>query len=1120
MKIILSGLIGLMLLTTAAAVPVPLAVEAPIAVEKLRVNNPAILPLTGLWKFQIAQGREHAGTFLPGSDNATASSEQGEHKAGGALGDTNTYWCAADGSFPQWWQIDLGEPQWMQALRILFEDKKFTYQGQIETSRDGTNWTTLADLKTNYLAAHGDIAMTPTECRYLRITFTAGQNDRGDIKWGFIRHLQMMVRRNGKQVVWNPGLNSKAAQLSNFSRMDFNDASFATIPVPANWEVEGFSKPTYDQPDDAVGLYRRVMNVPASFAGQRVVWHFDGVFDTAEVFINGRRVGYHESGFTAFDLDVTDFIKPGEKNIFAVRVCKNSDSVDLDTGDYWALGGIYRETYLVALPPTHVADVTLVTDLNHDYQDASLRADIKVAGKPGQPFELTSQLYQFDGTKVGKPEMKQAGRLDDNGDGVAKLSQPVGAPKLWSAEKPNLYYLVTTLTVDGKVVERTQERFGFKQIEIKGGVLYWNGVPIKLTGTCRHEEWAVSGHALTESEWATDVALMKADNINAIRTSHYIDAQRFLELCDEKGFYVLNEIPFCWADPKKVAYTPAYLARTDEAYERDKNRPCVLAWSMGNESGFGPVNDAGFKRIQALDPTRPAFISGAKSKDNTNLDLLDFHYPHADEIKRIIKSKDRATKPAMLTEGPHIIYTTNTMNYDYGVKDFWGQGLLLQWKLLWSVDTMLGAFIWEWQDQGLADKFPGRAGITSDGLRENNFKGFVDGYRHVKPEYFNVKMVYSPIVVDARDFEIVNQRITLPIQNRYSFTDLSELTCHWEAFAGDKLLARGEKQIPCAPRSASTASFAVTPGMDALRLEFIHPDGRSIYFTRLEIKGLKHPAPPAAKVVAGMVKLQDFGDQIRVSTGQAEFVVNKLDGAVASWTVNGQPLLAGNFILNLGANRQPLRSGGEDSKNSLISKQDAQLKNAVVTAQSAGDRAVITVSSDVSLVESTNSKGTLVENYTVRPDGQIDVSWHLKWTAPVGRVWELGLELPLPSSLNQMQWRHDGLWTEYPPDHIGATVGTARPQDLTFLCTKRNLQWLTLSAPAEKYALCLLNDGTPLHSRGRVEKAGLRLYASALNAPIEQDLADGMLGDYFIYLNPGQTYAGGFSLRPVEINRD
>ena len=151
-------------------------------------------------------------------------------------------------------------------------------------------------------------------------------------------------------------------------------------------------------------------------------------------------------------------------------------------------------------------DVTIVTDLTHDYKDATLKAEIKVAGKPGQHFEVAGQLYQLDGTRAGTPEMRQAGTLNDAGNAVAHLSQSVDSPKLWSAEKPDLYYFVTALAVDGNRVERTQERFGFKQIEIKAGVLHWNGVPIKCTGTCRHEEWAVSGHALTEQEWQTDVA--------------------------------------------------------------------------------------------------------------------------------------------------------------------------------------------------------------------------------------------------------------------------------------------------------------------------------------------------------------------------------------------------------------------------------------------------------------------------------------------------------------------------------------------------------------------------------------------------------------------------------------
>jgi beta-galactosidase len=1097
----------------ASAAPVPISGVAPVPVDQLRVNNPAVLPMTGTWKFQISKGKEHAGAFVPEFSSVTASCAWPEHKAMGALGQPGEFWSASSGTFPQWWEVDFGQSQQLQGVQISFEDKNISYKGQVETSDNGYTWTPLADLKAITPADSVNVPMSPTECRYLRIMFTDGRSEKGNLRWAFIRHIQIMVERDGQSVVWTPALDADQAPFAKFADLDFDDSKFSTIPVPANWEVEGFSRPTYDAPDDAVGLYRRVVAVPASFADHRLLWHFDGVFETAEVFINGKRVGYHESGFTAFDMDVTNFVKPGQNNLFAVRVCKNADSVDLDTGDYWALGGIFRENYIVALPPVHVDDTAVVTTLDASYTNATLSAAIKVAGPPSQPFEVSSQLYQLDGTKAGTPEMAGSGTLDGNGNATVQLSQPVPAPKLWSAEKPNLYYLVTSLSSAGKQLEQTQARFGFKQIEIKNGVLLWNGVPIKCAGTCRHEEWSVSGHALTEQEWQTDVKLMKAANINTIRTSHYIDAERFLELCDEKGFYILDEIPFCWADPTDKSYIPAYLERTDEAYARDKNRPCVLAWSLGNESGFGPVNNAGFEEIKKLDPTRPAFISGATTKDNPELPILDFHYPGAGQVAQLIHNEDRKLKPALITEGPHTFYEKVALDYDYGVKDLWGQGLLTQWNLLWSSDTMLGGCIWEWQDQGLADKFPDRAGVDGEGLRSNNNKGFVDGYRNVKPEYFNVKMVYSPVVINGRNYEAAGNVIPVSIQNRYSFTNLSELTCHWQALAGNNELASGDKHIDCAPRSSSIANFDITPGMDTLRLEFIHPDGRSIYVARLEAKGTDHPAPPAAPEAGGLVNVRDEGGQVEASVGITQLTIDKSTGGIVSWTIGNQPIIAGGLILNLGADR---KRGEGDSKTSLISSQPPELKNVVVTANQEAKQAKITVSSDVFLTESPESKGSLIETFDVREDGQIDMNWQLKWTAPPARVMELGMEIPVPPSLNHMHWRHVGLWTEYPPDHIGATEGDASPDDLTFRCTKRNLTWLTMGAPGQKYALCLLSEGTPLHSRGHLENGNLFLYASALNAPIQHGLVDGMYGNTIVNLKPGQTYTGSFSLRPVE----
>ena len=445
------------------------------------------------------------------------------------------------------------------------------------------------------------------------------------------------------------------APVPDFATTSASDAGWTNILVPANWEIEGFSIPTYQErpvTSRDIGLYRRWVDIPAYFAGQTVVWHFDGAYDGAEVFVNGQRCGYHESGFTAFDIDVTKALKPGQRNLMAVRLYKNTSSASLDHGDFWCLGGIYRETYLAALPPLHVADVTVVTDLDAQYRDAALKSTVRLAGPAGAHFILSGELYSLDGVKVPTPAMSQAGDIGADGAATVSLSGLVSAPKLWSAEKPNLYYVFYSLSDGGRIVERVQDRIGFRKIELKTGVLQINGVPVKFTGTCRHEEFSPYGHALTEECWKTDIALMKACNINAIRTSHYNHAARFLELCDEAGFYVLDEIPSCWVvtEIKNPGRTWAYTFRSMETVNRDKNRACVVAWSCGNESGYGINNQAEFDYVKAHDPTRLALISQQNQRENPRTDFEDYHYPTIPNLRAMVTNANRAKIPVILTE--------------------------------------------------------------------------------------------------------------------------------------------------------------------------------------------------------------------------------------------------------------------------------------------------------------------------------------------------------------------------------------------------------------------------------------------------------------------------------------
>jgi len=901
----------------------------------------------------------------------------------------------------------------------------------------------------------------------------------------------------------------------DFATTNGADSGWTNILVPANWEIEGFSIPTYQErpvTSHDIGLYRRWVDIPPNFAGQTVLWHFDGAYDGAEVFVNGRRCGYHESGFTAFDIDVTTALKPGQRNLMAVRLYKDTSSASLDHGDFWCFGGIYRETYLVALPPLHVDDVTVVTDLDAKYKNATLKSTVRLAGPAGAHFLLTCQLYSLDGAKIAIPAMSQAGDIAADGSATVALKAPVTAPKLWSAEKPNLYYVFYRLSDGSQTVERVQDRIGFRKVELKNGVFEVNGVPVKFTGTCRHEEYSPSGHALTEECWKTDIALMKADNINAIRTSHYNHAARFLELCDEAGFYVLDEVPSCWVsneirDPSR---TWAYLFRSKETLARDKNRACVVIWSCGNESGYGVNNQAEFDYMKAHDPTRLALISQQNLDKNPSTDFEDYHlypYPSPQELKTHIASTNRSKVPVILTE--------------YGSGG--AAGMASTWNIIWSTDAIVGATIWEWQAQGMYDKFPERWSVKSPGARNDPDTGYrasggngpVTADRQITPLYWNMKMAHSPVNTSARLIAPKAGHCLVPLQNRYSFTDLAELTCHWQALAGEKVLASGESHIAAKPRSSVNASFPATPGMDTLRLEFFHPDGRSVYVARLHTKAYQGPPAPAALAATGPVRLSQTDQNVTVQAAGTELVLEKHTAQIASWRAGGRDILLGGPILNLGDSAAGGRRGGGGGGGgrgrgrgpTFASTTPApQYSNTVVTAKMDGPIAKIAVSADVYLAGTNDFKAQFTYTLDISPDAQADFSWNLAWKSADAAAREAGLKFLLPAATDRMSWLTDSVWTEYPPGHPDGPQSSASSKEAAFNSVRRNVHWLSLSG-ANNNNIVALASGQTLHARGRVEDNGVTLFLSSAAA------SNGDVPGDDIRLTQTAPLNGGFRLR-------
>jgi beta-galactosidase len=660
------------------------------------------------------------------------------------------------------------------------------------------------------------------------------------------------------------------------------------------------------------------------------------------------------------------------------------------------------------------------------------------------------------------------------------------------------------------MVERVEERFGFRKIEIKEGVVLWNGRPIKCTGCCRHEIWPTLGNALNEEAWTTDLTLMKAANINAIRTSHYNFAQRFLELCDERGFYLLDEIPFCWCDVDDPALKPAFLLRARETLARDKNRPSVLAWSLGNENGAGANVKAVAQYVHAADPTRLQFASEHGPQDCPGVDLSDHHYPGFQEMQRIDRSSVRTKVPAIITEEPHTYYKTEASEYDPGCRDLWGESLATVWDIVWPSRAILGSFIWEWQDQGIVET---RADLGSDReakavFQEPVHKGIVDSYRHPRTDVWHVKMVYSPVMTGAREVEIKDRKCAVVLTNRYDFTDLSELTCHWQTLAGDKPLAEGNMHIACPPESSVLARFPASSGMDALRIEFVHPDGRNIYSALLRVKGTTIPAPWSLLADGGPLQLEDLASEIRVSNALMQLTVDKTTGLLQTWQVNGATVLNGGPILNFG------ESGPRDD-HFLYSARPPRLKNPTVSAASEGKSVRINVAGDAILGNSEEPAASVSYSLLVDASAQIDFKWTLQWHSKNANARELGLKLPLPDNFDRMTWLRRSQWTDYPADHIGRTEGIASSEDIAFRASHRNVQWLLMSGDKGN-GLVLLDSGQPLQARARANADGTMLFASE-NAAAPDELAMDLLPQHEIKLTEDMQASGGFRLAAARV---
>ena len=600
----------------------------------------------------------------------------------------------------------------------------------------------------------------------------------------------------------------------DFFRLGFDDGPWRTIQVPSNWEVQGFGTPIYtnitypfpknqpyiDPAYNPVGTYRRTFAVPAGWAGKQVLLHFGSISGCAFVYVNGQRVGLSKAAKSPAEFDITKYLRPGA-NELAVQVLRWHDGSYLEDQDFWRLSGLDRAVTLLALPRHTIWDFFAHADLDASYKNGQFSSEVTLRSfGPAPAASLAASLLDPAGRVVWQQRQAVAAPTAA-GTHPVQLRGTVPQVQPWSAEQPTRYQLRLVLAdAQGQPLAATSTYLGFRKVEIKNAQLLVNGVPVEVHGVNRHEHEPATGHVVSEALMRRDLALMKQHNINAVRGSHYPNDERWLALCDELGFYLVDEANIethaygaelqGWFDKTKhPAYLPQWKAahrdRISRLVERDKNHPSVIIWSLGNECGNGPVFHEAYAWLKQRDPSRP--ISFEQAGEDTDTDIVAPMYPGMNSMRRYAEATDK-TRPYIMCEYAHSMGN--------------GQGNFQEyWDLIRAHPHMQGGFIWDWVDQGIQTQTAdGRSYFAYGGdlggqHLQNDENGCADGLvatdRTPHPGLLEVKKVYQDIRFSAA--APASGRLT--VSNGFAFTNLSGYAFRWELLRNGALVKAGSLAV-------------------------------------------------------------------------------------------------------------------------------------------------------------------------------------------------------------------------------------------------------------------------------------------------------------------------------------
>ena len=896
-------------------------------------------------------------------------------------------------------------------------------------------------------------------------------------------------------------------RVQEFYRTDLNDKNWDRIEVPANWEVNGYGTPIYasagyvfkiDPPRvmgtpkqkyttfderNPVGQYRRTFTVPVDWQLGQTFLRFDGVMSAFYVWINGEFVGYSQGSMEPSEFNITKYIRGGENQI-AVEVYRYSDGSYLEDQDFWRFGGIHRDVTVFHTEDVRLTDFTVRTLPDADYRNFTLQVDPEFSvyrKKRGEGYRFRATLEDASGAKVTEMEIPIEPVLDlDNKAAVmnewfpqrgprklGRMVAEINEPKLWTAETPYLYTLkMVLLNEAGEVVERVTHAVGFRSVEVKHGQVLINGRPIRFRGVNRHEHDPLTARVMSEERMLEDILLMKQANINAVRTAHYPDHPRWYELCDSLGLYVMDEADIEEHGVRgKLASNPdwhaAFLDRAVRMAERDKNHASVVFWSMGNESGYGPNFAAVSAWLHDFDPTRPVHYEGAQGVDGEpdpkTVDVISRFYPRVQEeylnpgipdgadAERAENARwERLLSIARRTNDDRPVLTSE---YAHAMGNAMGN-FQEYWDEIYSHPRMLGGFIWDWNDQGIARLLPnGRLQIAYGGdfgdqpnLKAFCMNGVIFADRSYGPKYDEVKRVYQPVYMRMTWFDGSSCRVAMRNHNHHTGFEL--YTGSWRLAIDGRIAHEGSFAMPN-PQPGEEAEATIDMTQALSKYDIDEHDVR----LNVEIK-LREDTPWAKKghvvahdqLVLRDRQLQVVQREVKKSgsvtvTEQSDLVVraasttltfDRTKASLKGWKYGSQSMFAAVDTLSatsFSAFRAPTdndRSFGnwlaKDWTTHGMATPDVQ-PISLNWKQLAADRVAVTTEERYAYAQGAIR---VTNNYTVYGDGTIDFEQRYAFEGTLPELPCLGMVWTLNKNLKELGWYGRGPMESY-PDRLRAT---------------------------------------------------------------------------------------------------